>query len=390
MSGSPWGGSESLWFAAAIRLLQAGHKVTVGFKQWGEQESEKLEELRYAGAVVIYWEGSADNFVVSEQQIPKIGWFGRVRNRLWKKRVITNPEHKFLRYIVSLEPDLVFLSQGGTFDVAYNRGFSEFITVQTCPYILMSNSNRDRGFSLDQQTIEQARKCFSRSSQNLFVSKRNFVCAERQIAATIPKAKIVRYPVNLENLTKVESLPVDGQTVMFAQVARLDCRTKGQDILIEILSKAEWRNRNWNLNLYGEGPDRLHLQELARFYGIDNRVHFHGHVKDVRGIWNSNHICLLPSIAEGTPISLLEAMLCGRPAVVSDVGGSAELISDGSSGWVTECASPTSFGRAMERAWSCRDIWGDMGREANKQAHKVRGRDPVAALCIIIESNLHA
>ena len=55
---------------------------------------------------------------------------------------------------------------------------------------------------------------------------------------------------------------------------------------------------------------------------------FHGHVSDVRGIWYDNHLLVLPSRCEGTPISLVEAMIWGHPAVVTGVGGNAE--------WVTE------------------------------------------------------
>ena len=54
-------------------------------------------------------------------------------------------------------------------------------------------------------------------------------------------------------------------------------------------------------------------------------VHFRGHVNDIRAIWEQNHLLVLPSRYEGLPLALVEAMWCGRPAVVTDVGGNAEL-----------------------------------------------------------------
>ena len=52
------------------------------------------------------------------------------------------------------------------------------------------------------------------------------------------------------------------------------------------------------------------------------------------------------------PLALVEAMLCGRTAVVTDVGGNAEWIEDGETGFVAEAATAKSFGAALkERGW---------------------------------------
>jgi len=65
---------------------------------------------------------------------------------------------------------------------------------------------------------------------------------------------------------------------------------------------------------------------------------------------------------------LVEAMLCGRPAVVTDVGGNTEWIEDGRTGFVAEAPTAKSFGAALERAWLAQADWQKMGIQGRKKA----------------------
>ena len=112
------------------------------------------------------------------------------------------------------------------------------------------------------------------------------------------------------------------------------------------------RGRDWRLRLYGDGKDRKYLEELARHYAIAERVEFCGHIKDIRSIWEWNQLLVLPSRGEGTRLALIEAMLCGRAAVVTDVGGNSEWIEEGRTGFGAEAPTANSFGGgARKRVW---------------------------------------
>jgi len=63
---------------------------------------------------------------------------------------------------------------------------------------------------------------------------------------------------------------------------------------------------------------------------------------------------------------MTEAMLCGRPALVADVGGNAELIEEGSTGVVAEAPTPKSVQSALERAWLARERWEGMGKRSHE------------------------
>jgi glycosyltransferase involved in cell wall biosynthesis len=231
------------------------------------------------------------------------------------------------------------------------------------PYCLISQFGFELG-TLPYSRLEDARRLFGYAAKVLFVSDRNKQVAERQLAKALDNAEIISNPVNLTDFSIV-SYP-QTQQIRFACVARLDCNFKGQDILLQTLSTPLWRQRDWLLNFYGKGPDEQFLKDLALFYKIDHKVRFCGHVSSIRSVWADNHIQIMPSIGEGTPLSLLEAMVCGRTAVVTDVGGNASMIEQEELGFLAAAASVQALDEALERAWKAKNQWQEMGEKAHQ------------------------
>jgi glycosyltransferase involved in cell wall biosynthesis len=64
----------------------------------------------------------------------------------------------------------------------------------------------------------------------------------------------------------------------------------------------------------------------------------------------------------------VEAMVCGRPTVATDVGGHREWITDGIEGFISEGVSVNAIGDTMERAWLRKDEWAEMGKAAHNKA----------------------
>jgi glycosyltransferase involved in cell wall biosynthesis len=88
--------------------------------------------------------------------------------------------------------------------------------------------------------------------------------------------------------------------------------------------------------LAGEGPEREPLQALARSLGVDDRVEFLGFRPDVRELVRQCDLFVLPSLDEGLPLSVLEAMMAGKPVVATRAGGTDEAVLDGVTGIVVE------------------------------------------------------
>ena len=153
-----------------------------------------------------------------------------------------------------------------------------------------------------------------------------------------------------------------------------------------VLSEQQWRDRLWHLNLYGTGPEADYIHQLIDRYQLTARVTCHGYVSDIQSVWRKNHLMLLPSRGEGMPLAVLEAMMCARPTVATEVGGIQELLVEGISGWVAECATPSAFGRAMERAWKAREQWQEMGYQAHRAAHRAAQDDPPMRLLACLQA----
>jgi len=106
--------------------------------------------------------------------------------------------------------------------------------------------------------------------------------------------------------------------------------------------------RDWSLDLYGRGGDESHIRELARHFGFGERVRMHGHVDDILPVWQNAHVCLLASRAESLSLAVLEAMMCGRPVVTTDVGDH-RVSSRMGDRFCCRGGHRISFGRALER-----------------------------------------
>ena len=94
------------------------------------------------------------------------------------------------------------------------------------------------------------------------------------------------------------------------------------------------RDLAWSLDLIGEGPGMAAMQALARQLGIAERIRFLGQRMDVHRLLADAQLAVLITNGEGLPLSILEAMRAGLPVVASDVGGIAETIRDGQTGYL--------------------------------------------------------
>lgn len=90
------------------------------------------------------------------------------------------------------------------------------------------------------------------------------------------------------------------------------------------------------LVLVGDGPDRDQLERYAHELGIVKRCLFVGYQQDVARFYSAIDALLLPSVNEGTPVSVIEALAAQRPAVATRVGGTPDVIRDGVDGFLVE------------------------------------------------------
>ena len=343
--------------------LAAGHSVTISPRIDLYGKSSKLLELQKQGARIL------------KKPYPIRG----IDNILSKFR-----EELHYRKLFSPKPDVVLINNGGGYEGLFSASMIDRLHELSVPYVVGCRLIYEAG-SLHPEEMTRAVEFFSRASSIVYPSHRNLVTAERHLAQSLPNGVVLHSPVNLSAFGAVAWPTKD--PVYMASVARLEPNQKGQDILFESLQSSTWMSRNWKLRLYGSGRKKEYLADLARHYGIAERVEFSGFVKDVRSIWSQNHLLVLPSRDEGAPIALIEAMLCGRPSVVTEIGGNAEWVEDGVTGFVAGAPNTKLFGSALERAWQAQGAWEKMGQRAQQSAWAKYDKNPGASLLNILLSS---
>jgi glycosyltransferase involved in cell wall biosynthesis len=360
MDGSPWGGSEELWSRTAMRLLSAGHHVLASVTQW-HKIPPPITELERLGAVVDrrprltpLWRRGADRL--------RRAWFGTAGVvPSWKR-------------ILEFRPDMVCISQGAAMcGVDWMLRCLE----SGIPYAAICQANCEYWWP-DDERAEKVRRAYGGCLHAGFVSNRNRRLFETQLGEPLPMGEVVRNPF----VVRYDATPdwlEPSESIRLACVGRLDPKAKGQDLIIEVLASDKWRSRALHVSLFGSGPCSENLRRLVAFHRLESAVTFAGHVDDVEDIWRTHHALLLPSRYEGLPLALVEAMLCGRIGIVTDVAGNTEVVEDDVNGFVA--ASPTAghLDAALERAWCRRHAWREMGRAAARSIRALVPPDPAAA-----------
>lgn len=381
MPSSSWGGSEELWVATALQAISQGYKVIVSVP-YDTFIHEKIKQLESSGCILELIKPKRER-----------NFFKKIFNKIDRTRngYSNIPQHyyEYLQKIKSHNPNCICVNQCGSFDIIHeiHHEILWIIKELRIPYFLINQFNHEH-FSYKYFLIERIRSLVLNATKVYFVSQRNLDVAKRQIALReFNNYEVIKNPCKIKLSSPIEMPKID--KICFASIARLHCNTKGQDILFEILAMPKWEQRNWFLNLYGEGEDKKYLIELAEYYGINNKINFAGYVNDIEKIWQKNHILILPSIGEGTPLTLVESMYCGRTAVVTDVGDNSFLIKDNVSGFVASSPTIKLFDEAMERAWQNRTKWDLMSKNAYDFINTYIDRNAGKTLLNKIIENIH-
>ncbi len=123
---------------------------------------------------------------------------------------------------------------------------------------------------------------------------------------------------------------------------------KGFDLLLAAFRHVVDVYPDWQLVIWGEGPDRASLWELTSQLRLTNHIAFPGETSDVFSEFRKADLFVMPSRAEGFPNALLEAMACGLPCVAFDCpSGPRQLIRSGRNGVLVPAEDVTALAQAM-------------------------------------------
>jgi len=137
-----------------------------------------------------------------------------------------------------------------------------------------------------------------------------------------------------------------------------------QKRLTDLVRAMVFLDSQWTLQLVGDGPDRGMLEGLARDLHVQHRVTFSGFVRDrkvLREFYRKCSVFTLCSSYEAVALSVLEAMSCGCPVVVTDIRAFDALVKHHATGIKVPVGKPEELARGIREAYSLRR---DLGRAA--------------------------
>ncbi len=146
---------------------------------------------------------------------------------------------------------------------------------------------------------------------------------------------------------------------------------KNLGFLIRVARRLADRRPNLHLLLCGDGECRPALQAQARDAGLETVVRFMGRLPNERlpEVAAAADVFVLPSLAEGLSVALLEALACGVPAVCSNVGDLAQVVASGENGYVIQDYDVDAYAGRIE------DVLRDHARFSRQARESVRRYD---------------
>lgn len=184
------------------------------------------------------------------------------------------------------------------------------------------------------------------------------------------KIRVVKNGISIENFpctksnTLRELLKDNKDMPIVLTVARLD-KQKGHEYLIEAASMVP----EAVFALVGDGPERGKLETYVKEMNLEKRLVFLGYREDIQEILSGCDLFVLPSLYEGLPLAILEAMAAGKPVIASDINGTDEIINDGKTGILVPPADPNAIAEAIRRVLSDPSLARNLAASGKERAY---------------------
>jgi L-malate glycosyltransferase len=357
-----WAGSENFWFDFVrdarvnsrfrFRLVLADSPAT----------REKAATLAGRGV-------SADFYKHFNVDFARRNLY-RLADGVRKKETRTLP---WFDKIAEEKPDLVWFNVAALADLRELLYAVRICKAQKIPYWLILQHGTDNFFLTSEREIETVAEVANGAKRFIFISKKNRYSLERALGQKLENAF---HSVNALAAEKIADAGKIGETspvgasgaARFFNLGRYSPIDKAQYLLLEALAGDAWKTRDWQLTFIGiDGFGRFYLEKMLGFYGLSSeKIKILPHTSEVLAEIARHDVLLMPSLAEGTPFAMIEAMACARPAVGTPIGGIPELILENKTGWLARTTDASDIADALEKAWQERSLWREFGQNAQK------------------------
>jgi glycosyltransferase involved in cell wall biosynthesis len=291
-----------------------------------------------------------------------------------------------VRWLRKVRPDFVVISFSYHGDDPQIANTCRFLGLRYAVVLQAAGTS----YWVPSRSLAEFRSAYAHAECCYFLSEENRENLQSNLACDVPRNEIVDNPFTV-NVNAAPAWPSTRELWNLAYVARVHFPTKSQDLLVRVLRLPKWRARPLKVTLWGNDQGFLpQLRQMIELYGLGAQINYGGFASDVEKLWSQHHGLLLPSRMEGNSLSLVEAMICGRVPITTNVGRAAELIDDGKSGFLAPAATAELVDEVLERAWQRRHDWQAMGQEAARAIrarHSLRPAEDFAARVLELASH---
>ncbi len=356
---SNWGGAQRYVYDLAINLPKENFetKVALGgeglLKQKLEMENIstisiphlrrdvnfKKEFLSFFSLIKIFVKERPDIIHLNSSKVGGIGAIAALVSKLWLKLWTKDYRLK-----------TIFTVHGWAFNES--RNFRAKSTIYLSQWITSFLCNK---------TIVISRHDYRQALSMPFISKDKFVL----ISLGIPE-KELKYSTK-SNAKKELLLPEEEKDIRVGTIAEFT-KNKGLDFLLDTIKSLTFKNLK--LVIVGDGEEKERIEHRIEEEGLKNNITTCGFVPHAAKHIKAFDIFVLPSLNEGLPYTILEAMNAGVPVVASSVGGIPDLIEHEKSGFLTIPANSKSMANALEKLIMDKKMRAKFGKLAKERAIK--------------------
>jgi glycosyltransferase involved in cell wall biosynthesis len=273
----------------------------------------------------------------------------------------------FRRVVKRIKPDIVHAGPIQTCAfIAVLSGFRPVLTM-SWGYDLVRDADSSRWMQwVTRYTLERS----------AFFTSDAKVTRNKAIAFGMNPENIVIFPwgVNIERFHPVkEEKPKDRKDKSITLFCNRTWEPMyGIDVLAKAFVKVAQQNPDVDLILLGGGSQRANIRRILTNGGVMERVHFGGQVgqRELPRWYHMADIYISPSHVDGSSVSLLEALACGLPCLVSDIPGNREWIEDGVNGWLFRDGDVDDLAEKIMHAIKSKRSFNRIGKAARKTAEE--------------------
>lgn len=366
--GYPWGGGDKRWTLAAKACLDRSDAVFLGISPL-TADHPLVAELVELGAT-LRLRHSNSNYTGKVDSI---------------KRSLPLLRGRYLEgQLREFRPDVVFLLLGGTFDALAEEHLVRFLQQERISYVASCSLNSEET-TFPSEKVDYLRDFFRGAGATLFMSSHNMQLAESQLSMPIPRARLIQNPLIIAN-QDVLPWPHPAARPQLGFVGRIDIQHKGLDLFLQAMARVH-SEHPFDFHLTGRCEDPEAFGKLMNELGLQEFVHVHAHAigGDLLQAYGKAELVVLTSRWEGCASTMLEAMMAGRPQLVTLVGGVPDWLTDRVDAFIAAEVTTESIEVALRRALASRDKWPEMGRAARQAFDAKRDPSPVGTLVEVLE-----